>query len=158
MSEFLALMRFDVLGTSISPFDITDAQQRMESLMAKQLYVKLEFRATPMESVDQAVCDRIPFDVVIVCTALHHAYDWRQAIQSACHCLKPGGWFIIAQEPNLLHTLISYRVAKLVHTHEIGLSRRDLIRQLEQTGFTKIIILRNHVDFYIRNHWIAAQQ
>jgi SAM-dependent methyltransferase len=51
------------------------------------------------------------FDGVFVFEALHHAFDWRQAIQASFHCLKEGGWLVLANEPNLLHTYISYRVA-----------------------------------------------
>jgi 2-polyprenyl-3-methyl-5-hydroxy-6-metoxy-1,4-benzoquinol methylase len=158
MSEALALMRFEVLGTSISPHEIRDAQLRIPGLQAKGLSVNLEYRAAPMETVDQAVAERIPFDAVFVCTALHHAYNWREAVQASRRCLKPGGWLIIANEPNVLHTLISYRVAKLAHTHEIGLSYAELSGHLRKTGFRKILRLRNHLSFYVRHHWLAAQK
>jgi 2-polyprenyl-3-methyl-5-hydroxy-6-metoxy-1,4-benzoquinol methylase len=158
MSEALALMRFEVLGTSISPHEIVDAQLRLPALQAKGLSVKLEYRAAPMESVDQAVADRMPFDAVFVCGALHHAYDWRAAIQASRRCLKGGGWLIIANEPNVLHTLISYRVAKLAHTHEVGMSYAELSGCLRQTGFRKIRRMRNRLSFFVRHHWLAAQK
>lgn len=158
MAEFLALMQFDMLGTSISPHEIQDAQTRIQSLKSRRLDVKLEFRATPMESVNQAVLDRVPFDAVFVFEALHHAHDWRQAIQASHACLKPGGWLIIASEPNAMHTFISYRVAKLSNTHEVGFTRTELKRQLLRTGFRRPIILKNWLSFYLRPHWIAAQK
>ncbi len=158
MSEFLALMQFDVLGTSISPHDIQDAQKRIKSLEAKQLDLKLEFRTAPMESVNQAVADRIPFDGVFVFEALHHAYDWREAVRASYTCLKPGGWLIIANEPNMLHTFISYRVAKLSNTHEIGFTRTELMKYLKHAGFRNSTVLRNSLSFYLHPHWIAAQK
>lgn len=158
MAEFLALMHFDVLGTSISPHQIQGARTRVKSLEAKQLDVKLEFRTTSMESVDKAVADRTPFDGVFVFEALHHAHDWRQAVRASYTCLKPDGWLIIANEPNILHTFISYRVAKLSNTHEIGFTRIELMRCLEQTGFRNITVLRNPLSFYLRPHWIAGQK
>jgi 2-polyprenyl-3-methyl-5-hydroxy-6-metoxy-1,4-benzoquinol methylase len=158
MAEYLAMMRFDVLGTSISQYEIQDAQLRGLSMKAKQLGSKLEFRTTPMESVDQVVADRIPFDGVYVYEALHHAYNWRQAITASYNCLKPGGWLIIANEPNALHTFISYRVARLSNTHEIGFTQTELIRQLKKVGFHKIKRLKNHFSFYVRPHWLAAQK
>lgn len=158
MAEFLALMRFEVVATSISPHEIQDAQLRVNSLIAKQLNGKLEFRTAPMETIDQAVSDTLPFDGVFVFEALHHAYDWRLAIQSSYACLKPGGWLIIANEPNALHTFISYRVAKLSDTHEIGFTRRELLQQLGLSGFQNIRVLRNTPGFYLRPHWIAAQK
>lgn len=158
MAEFLALMRFQVVGTSISPHEIQDAQHRVQSLQAKLLDVDLEYRVTPMESVDQAVPDQMPFDGVFVFEALHHAYDWRQAVRASYACLKPGGWLIIANEPNALHTWISYRVARLSKTHEIGFTRTELMRHLELTGFRNLTVLRNTFSAYVRPHWIASQR
>ena len=68
----------------------------------------------PMESVADFLQDKevLPFDVVFVFEALHHAYDWHQSLKSAFECLKPGGWLIICNEPNLIHTFVSYRIAK----------------------------------------------
>ena len=158
MSEFLALMSFDVVGTSISSLDIQDAQTRVESLKAKHLGTQLEFRTTPMESVAEAVQDRTPFDCIFVFEALHHAYDWRQAVESSYSSLRPGGWLIIANEPNVLHTFISYRIAKLTNAHELGFTQNELIQNLKQTGFRKITILKNAFGFYLRPHWIAAKK
>jgi 2-polyprenyl-3-methyl-5-hydroxy-6-metoxy-1,4-benzoquinol methylase len=159
MAEFLALMNFDVLGTSISHHEIEDARARVESVRAKKLAgVKLNFRVAPMETIDQEVTDQVPFDGVYVFEALHHAYDWRQAVHASYHCLKPGGWLVIANEPNVLHTFVSYRVAKLSNTHEIGFSRRELMQQLQRTGFRNLTVLKNRVATFIRPHWIAAQR
>jgi 2-polyprenyl-3-methyl-5-hydroxy-6-metoxy-1,4-benzoquinol methylase len=158
MSEALALMRFEVVGTSISPHEIRDAQTRLPALQAMGLGVELEYRASPMEKVERAVADRIPFDAVFVCTALHHAFDWREALQAGHRCLKPGGWLIIANEPNVLHTLISYRVAKLAHTHEIGLSHAALTAHLRRIGFRGVRCMRNRPGFFVRHHWLAARK
>lgn len=87
------------------------------------------FKLTPMEGVDQVV-ESNSFDAAYVHQALHHVYDWKAALTAAFRTLKPGGWMIIADEPNVLHTFISYRMGKLSQTHEIGMSRRQIIRCL----------------------------
>jgi protein-L-isoaspartate O-methyltransferase len=158
MAEFLALMKFQVVATTISPHDVGDAQARVKSLEAKHLKVQLEYRVAPMESIDRAVSDRLPFDAVFVYEALHHAFDWRASLQASYYCLKPGGWLVIADEPNALHTCISYRIGKLSNTHEIGLRRSAMRKHLTSVGFRKFVVLRNRVGFFVRPHWIACQK
>jgi 2-polyprenyl-3-methyl-5-hydroxy-6-metoxy-1,4-benzoquinol methylase len=158
MAEFLALMDFEVVATSISPYEIMDAQKRVKSLEAKQVNAKLKFMTAAMESVDQVVQDHLPFDGVYVFEALHHAFNWQQAIKSSFVCLKPGGWLIIANEPNAIHTFVSYRVAKLSNTHEIGFAKRELITQLKYTGFRKIKVIKNSFNFFVLPHWIICQK
>lgn len=158
MTEFLALMGFNIIGTSISPHEIENANKRIKSIAEKQIKVCLEFIATPMESIAEATESRGLFDTVFVFEALHHAYDWRKAITDSYSCLKPGGWLIICNEPNLIHTYVSYRVAKLSNTHEIGFKRTELISHLKKTNFTQIKILKNKIDYFIAPHWIAAQK
>jgi 2-polyprenyl-3-methyl-5-hydroxy-6-metoxy-1,4-benzoquinol methylase len=158
MSEFLALMKYDVVGTSISHHDIQDAETRIASARAKNLPVNLRFIATPMESANTTVAAELPFDCVYVFEALHHAYDWKEAIVSSYKSLKPGGWFVLCDEPNIVHVGVSYRVAKLSNTHEIGFSRAELMNQLKSVGFKDIRILKNRWGFGILSHWIAARK
>jgi len=158
MAELLALLRFTVVGTSIAPDDIADAQLRVLSLEAKNLKPQLHFRATPMETVNQVVGDYLPFDAVFVFEALHHAYDWRQAIDAAHACLKPGGWLIIAHEPNVIHTYVSYRVSKLANVHDIGFNRQELIEYLRRAGLTHVRVTKNNFSFWMRPHWIVGQK
>ena len=157
-AEFLALAGFDVTATTISPPDVEDAKRRASTLSAKGLEAKLEFRPAPMESVDEAVRDLAPFDAVLVFEALHHAFAWREAIEAAYRCLRPGGWLLLCDEPNWLHTLVAYRVARLSNTHEIGFTRRQLRRQLKAAGFERIVVARNRVGLLVRPHWLAARR
>lgn len=158
MAEFFALMKYDVVGTSISHHDIEDAETRIASAEAKRLPVNLHYIAAPMESVDSAVAAAGPFDCVYVFEALHHAYDWKKALAASYALLRPGGWFVLSNEPNIVHVGVSYRVAKLSNTHEIGFSRAELVRELRRVGFQDIRILKNHVSFGMRTHWIAARK
>ncbi|WP_009632514.1 class I SAM-dependent methyltransferase [Synechocystis sp. PCC 7509] len=158
MSEFLALMKFEVMATSISPHDIRDAQTRIKSLEAKNLKPNLEFIVSSMETVAESVQNQGLFDTVLVFEALHHAYDWRKAINSSYSCLKSGGWLLVCNEPNFFHTAVSYRIAKLSNTHEIGFKRSELIHHLKQTGFQDIQIMKNKMDWLVKPHWIAAQK
>jgi 2-polyprenyl-3-methyl-5-hydroxy-6-metoxy-1,4-benzoquinol methylase len=158
MAEFMSMMKFDVLGTSISPPEIESAQLRIKAMKVKHLDPKLKFEAIPMESVDQVIGRHGLFDCVYAYEALHHAFDWREAIQASGRCLKPGGWLILANEPNALHIYISYRISKLTRTHEIGFTYSELSRHLRKAGFRNIKRLRNRVDFFVKPHWIAAQK
>lgn len=157
MSEFLAIMGFDVVGTSISPYDIEDSKTRIKSLEIKGINANLQFLTSPMESVSNVVGEQL-FDSIFIFEALHHAYDWREAITSSYNCLKHGGWLIICNEPNVIHTCVSYRIARLSNTHEVGFKRSDLINHLKLTKFTDIKILKNRNDYFIQPHWIAARK
>jgi cyclopropane fatty-acyl-phospholipid synthase-like methyltransferase len=158
MAESFARLGFDVIGTSIAPDDIHDANRRIAGLRTTGLPVKLEFLEAPMESVHEKVSNREPFDAVYVFEALHHAYDWRATFASVFQCLKPGGWFVIANEPNLIHTFVSYRAARLSNTHEIGMSRTKMREHLREVGFTNALVLRNHLHGFYRPHWLAARR
>jgi 2-polyprenyl-3-methyl-5-hydroxy-6-metoxy-1,4-benzoquinol methylase len=158
MAEFLALMKYEVVATSISPLEIKRGETRVQSIAAKGLEANLRYLAAPMETIDQTLQKDGLFDAVYVYEALHHAYDWPKAVKASYACLKPGGWLILGREPNILHTFISYRVARLTHTHEIGFKRSDLLRQLATAGFNKTIVARNRFDLLVKPHWIAAQK
>ena len=158
MAEFLVLMGYKVTGTTLSPVDVDHARTRITSLQAKNLPADLRFRAAPMESVAETVRDLIPFDGVFVFEALHHAYDWRKALSAAAETLRPGGWLVLANEPNLLHTFVSYRVARLSGTHEIGMSRAQIRAYLLTVGFSKVRMLNRRPSLGVVAHWIAAQK
>jgi 2-polyprenyl-3-methyl-5-hydroxy-6-metoxy-1,4-benzoquinol methylase len=158
MAEFLAIAGFDVTGTSIAPLDIEDARARLQSILVKGIVPRLRFEIAPMESIANAPGPRNHYDAVFVFEALHHAFDWRRTIQSSFECVRPGGWLLICNEPNVLHTFIAYRVAKLANTHEIGFSRNELMRHLAKTGFVSTKYLGTPFHFWLKAHWIAAQK
>ncbi|MEP6663161.1 MAG: class I SAM-dependent methyltransferase [Verrucomicrobiota bacterium] len=157
MAEFLGASGFEVCGTTISGDDVTDANRRIESLKIKGLSPALKFIAVPMESVHSAVSGEL-FDAAFVYEALHHAFDWRDAIRSTHACLRKSGWLLICNEPNVLHTCVSYRVAKVSNTHEIGFRKNELISELRKIGFTKIISCGAKAHFWVRPHWLLAQK
>jgi SAM-dependent methyltransferase len=158
MSEFLVLMGYRVVATTISEFEVADGQKRVASLKLKHQDIALEFLASPMETVHEAVAAKAPFDAVLVYEALHHAFDWRESIGSAFRCLRPGGWFLLCGEPNLLHVFKSYRIGRLTNTHEIGFSRRALLRQLRACGFKRRIVACSPFHFFNQPHWMLAQK
>jgi 2-polyprenyl-3-methyl-5-hydroxy-6-metoxy-1,4-benzoquinol methylase len=157
MAELLALSGYSVLGTTLAPQDVELANRRVAAMAAKGLDRQLEFKEAPMETLHNFV-ERESFDAAYVFEALHHAYDWRATIQAVFHCLKPNGWFLIANEPNLLHTFISYRVARLSNTHEIGLSKRQLAGQLHASGFRTVRVLGPRFNNLVSPLWIVAQK
>ena len=160
MSEFLAVMKFNAIATTISHNSIKQIESRIKSLKQKEFPVTLQCYETPMESVGEFLKDKhvLPVDVVFVFEALHHAYDWQKSLKSAFKCLDKDGWLIICNEPNLIHTFVSYRIAKLSNTHEIGMSKLSLEKTLKQIGFKKIVCFNNHFDLLIKPHWMAAQK
>ncbi|MGB7249284.1 MAG: class I SAM-dependent methyltransferase, partial [Phormidesmis sp.] len=160
MSEFLATMKFRAIATTIGQSSIEQIYKRSDSLKVKGFPERLTGFRSPMESIDATLQQQgePPVDVIFVFEALHHAYDWRKTFRAVYSSLKPGGWFIICREPNLLHTFVSYRAAKLSNTHEIGMSRAAMLTALKEIGFQKQIILKNHLHFFVKPHWIAAQK
>lgn len=158
MSEFLAISGFDVTGTDIAPLDIEDAMVRSMSVAAKGIDASLRFEISPMESVADTVGPKNHYDAVFVFAALHHAFNWRDAIKSSFACIRPGGWLLICDEPNILHVFISYRIGKLSNTHEIGFSRGELIRHLKQVGFVSVKPVSTPFHFWLKPHWIIAQK
>ncbi len=155
MAEFMALAGYSVVGTSIAPEEIELARSRIGSLEAKGLKCDLNFEATPMESVREAV--QGTFDGVFVFEALHHAFDWRKALRSAHDCLRPGGWLLLANEPNVAHTFVAYRVARLSNTHEVGFRKGELVSRMRELGFREIRVLSPRIDNWVSAHWIAAR-
>ena len=158
MAEFLALSDFDVLATTISEEEVKIAEKRIESIRVKGVQPSLSFRSAPMESIAESVADVAPFDVIYIYEALHHAFDWKKALYSAGRCLKPGGWLFLFHEPNLLHTFISYRVARLAHTHEIGFRISEVKRHLRVLGFTDVHVISRKPHFLVKSFSIAARK
>jgi 2-polyprenyl-3-methyl-5-hydroxy-6-metoxy-1,4-benzoquinol methylase len=157
-AELLALNRYAVLGTSIADWEIADAFRRRDGLRAKGLNVTLDFLVSPMESVDTQLPPDQKFDGVFVFEALHHAYSWERTIAAAHRVLRPGGWFLICNEPNLVHTFVSYRVGRLANTHEIGLSRARMLRHLRAVGFVETRVFGARCHAWVRTHWLAGRK
>jgi SAM-dependent methyltransferase len=131
--------------------------ERARWYAARGLANSLRFDVAAMETLDEVV-GGTPFDAAFVYEALHHAFDWRKALGATLRCLKPGGWLILANEPNLLHTFISYRFAKLTKVHDIGMSRRQLVSTLRAVGFSEVRVLRPRLNDLVSFHWIAARR
>jgi 2-polyprenyl-3-methyl-5-hydroxy-6-metoxy-1,4-benzoquinol methylase len=157
-SNFLSAMRFQVVGTSINPRDIEDANLHASSFAARGLENAAKFIEAPMEDVYAATRGEGPFDVAFVYEALHHAYDWGQACEQVYKSLKPGGWFLLCNEPNLLHTAIAYRHSQMAKSPEIGFRKGNLFRGLKKCGFENRVYLANRIGFGVRPFWIAVQR
>ena len=112
----------------------------------------MNFVCSPCEEIDSILEDK-QFDGIFIYEALHHCYDWQKVCQNVFLLLKSGGYFFILNEPNFIHTAVSYRVAKLENTHEIGFKRWELINVLKKSGF-KVKVVRG--DWLFRPMWIVA--
>lgn len=158
MAGFLATTGYRVLATTIGGPEVDILVRREQALEALGLGSALSHAVAPMETVDQLPDCPGAFDGVFVYEALHHAFAWPEALQAAFHCLRPGGWLIIAKEPNVLHTAISYRVAYLSRTHEIGFRRAGLVRGLKEAGFGAVRVLHPRWNNLFSAFWIVAQR
>jgi SAM-dependent methyltransferase len=158
MAEFFALSGFDVVATTISDAEVKIAEKRVESIRAKGIEPRLSFRSTPAEVLAESVADVAPFDVIYAYEALHHVFDWRKSLESAARCLKPGGWLFLFNEPNRLHTFVSYRIARLVNTHEIGFKIGEVKQHLRALGFTDIHIISRPPHLLVKPFSIAARK
>lgn len=160
LSEFLAVMKFDVTGSTLAPIDVAEGQRRMQALEVKGILAKLNYIESPMESVDEYLSEKLvgAFDCVIVYEALHHAYSWEDTLEAAYRCLAPHGILLICREPNLMHTFSSYRVSVLTNTHEIGFNKRKLVQHLQKTGFQGITDFNGKFGFCIRPIWLSARK
>lgn len=157
IAEFFALAGYNVVATTLAPSDEPAMESRAAAVRAKRATTKLVFQLSPMETVDQAV-ELNSFDAVYVHQALHHVYDWKAALRAAFRTLKPGGWLIIADEPNVLHTFTSYRMGKLSGTREIGMSRRQIIRCLRDSGYQDVRAISPRFDDRLHPLWIVARK
>ncbi|MCF7817783.1 MAG: sugar nucleotide-binding protein [Kiritimatiellales bacterium] len=157
-AEFLAASGFSVVATTLDASAEEMIERRKASLIAKGVPHDLRFRASAMEYIHQTVSDLEPFDAIYVHEALHHAHDWKKSIKSFSKCLRPGGWCFILNEPNLIHTFSSYRVARLSNTHEIGISPVALKKQLNECGFDEIRIFKNRIHWFMQPILIAARK
>lgn len=156
MSEFLAAAGYEVTASTIDAEDGEAIYRRKASLDTKGLAPKLVFRDAPMEYLSGATNADGLFDVVFVYEALHHAHDWKKALAELSKVLRPGGWCLICNEPNRIHTLSSYRLGRLSNTHEIGMSRSAIIRELKRNGFDAPLTICNRLHFWARPIWLAA--
>jgi 2-polyprenyl-3-methyl-5-hydroxy-6-metoxy-1,4-benzoquinol methylase len=157
-AELLAIMGYNVVATNLVPESIELAGRRVSSIKTRGVPCQLDYRVAPMESVADALGEKGGFDAVFVYEALHHAFDWREAIRSAYDSLKPGGWLFIFNEPNAIHTLSSYRVGRLSNTHEIGFWPHEVIGHLRQTGFSNIEYLKAKHHFYLKPFSMVARR
>lgn len=156
-AEFLAASGFHVTATTLDESAGEMIERRRTSLIDKGVPHDLQFRASAMEYIHETVTDMEPFDAIYVYEALHHAHDWKKSIESFSKCLKPGGWCFIFNEPNLIHTFVSYRIARLSNTHEIGISPMALKRQLKSCDCRNIHVLKHRWHGFVRPSWLAAR-
>jgi 2-polyprenyl-3-methyl-5-hydroxy-6-metoxy-1,4-benzoquinol methylase len=142
LAELLAYRGYNVTGTTIAPIDIKHAHRRIDLIKGRGIKSELSFFCSPMEETHKHVDISKPFDAAFCFEALHHAYDWRESLESVSKCIRPGGYLFLFNEPSTLHTYICHRSAKILKTHEIGFKRKDLTHHLASLGFTDIEVHR----------------
>lgn len=158
MSEFLAASGCHCVATSLSPFEIETAAHRADVVRMRNPGGSLSFKVSAMEEIDGNLSTEPPFDFAFVHAALHHAHSWPDCLKAVYRVLAPGGWFLICNEPGILHTFVSYRVAQLDKTHEIGMNRNKIARELRDVGFDRVRIFRNRSRWLLGPIWLAARK
>ena len=158
LSELLARCGYNVLGTTLDPKTVQVAQRRASALQCLGIGTALRFKEAAMEHLEDNLHGEDKFDAAVIYEALHHVYDWRAALKQVGNMLRPGGLLVIANEPNLIHTLRSYRVACLTHTHEIGMSTADIIQHMKTLGFLPVRYSRFFGGFGVCPIWIVAKK
>jgi 2-polyprenyl-3-methyl-5-hydroxy-6-metoxy-1,4-benzoquinol methylase len=158
LSELLARMGYEVTGSTLDPSTVTLAKNRAAAFEHLAIKGKLQYRTAAMETLSKDIDDENEFDAVIIYEALHHVYDWRLALDETRKILRSDGLLIIANEPNLIHTAKSYRVAKLTGTREIGLNRSRLADHLKTCGFHNVRFPHYLLTGGVLPIWIAAKR
>lgn len=157
MAEFFANAGYHVVASTLVEADAAAVERRTAALRAKGVTSELVFQLCAMENCD-AVVPLESIDAVYVHQALHHAHDRPAALGAAFRVLKSGGWLVIADEPNVLHGLLGYRMAKMSGTREVGISRREIIRALRAIGYREIRVFAPRINDRWRPHWMAARK
>lgn len=153
LAELLTYQGYHVTGTTIAPIDIKHAKRRIGLLKERGIQSKLDFFCSPMEEMHKHIDPTEPFDATFCFEALHHAFDWRESLDAAAKCIRPGGQLFLFSEPPTLHTFICYRSAKILKTHEIGFKRKELVSHLKSLGLTDIEVRQPvHIE-KIRDFW-----
>jgi len=155
-AELFARCGYQVLGTTLDPQTVALAQRRATAFASMKTAGTLRYTTAAMEELAATLQDEAPFDAAFIYEALHHVHDWRRALDQCARVLRPGGLLLIANEPNRIHTLKSYRVAQLTGTHEIGMSRPALISHLLAHGFSEVRIVRHRLACGLRPIWLLA--
>ncbi|MDD5199122.1 MAG: class I SAM-dependent methyltransferase [Terrimicrobiaceae bacterium] len=158
MSEFLSASHCQCVATSLSPFEVETAAYRVDVTKLRRSAGSLKFAVSAMEEIDRQLSSEPPFKFAFVHAALHHAHSWSDCLRAVYRILEPGGWFLICNEPGVLHTFISYRVARLDGTHEIGMNRDEIVRRLREIGFDEVRIFRNRSRWLLGPIWLAARK
>jgi 2-polyprenyl-3-methyl-5-hydroxy-6-metoxy-1,4-benzoquinol methylase len=153
LAELLASRGYHVTGTTIAPIDIKHAKRRINLLKERGISSELDFFCSPMEEMHKYVDQTNPFDAAFCFEALHHAFDWKESLDAAAKCIRPGGQLFLFSEPPTLHTFICHRSAKVLKTHEIGFKQRDLVKHLELLGFRDFEVRRPVQIERIRDFW-----
>ncbi len=155
-AELFARCGYDVLGTTLDPQTVSLAQRRARAFDTLGKDGSLSYTTAAMEELSTTLQGEKPFDAAFMYEALHHVHDWRQSLTECAKVLRPGGKLLIANEPNLIHTIKSYRVAQLTGTHEIGMSRPALIEHLLANGFSDVRIVRHRLACGLLPIWLLA--
>jgi SAM-dependent methyltransferase len=160
--EMLAQHGYRGLGVTIIQDDVDMAKRRARSLLDKGLDIDLQFLRGEMEKPPVGLKES--FNVALFYGAIHHAFDWKQSLESAVEALSPGGWLVLANEPSLLHTFVAYRSARILKTTEVGFRRIHFRRELKRLGLQNISITQRifprlaNNSIQSREFWIYAQK
>jgi SAM-dependent methyltransferase len=130
-SLFLARAGYDVVGVDISERMIEIARER-----SIQENTPAEFLVGDMEDLDPGCSD---FDGALFFDCLHHCPAYSTALKRVCDLLRHGGHVLLLETTWLHHFSPHARqVSRDLGVTELGFTRRQLRRALQEAGFHAI--------------------
>ena len=87
------------LGATVDLFDISASTLRLGRRIAQENNLPLEGTSRTVGDFHELPYENDQFDVVYICSALHHTWRWQQVLAELIRVLAPDGILILGNEP-----------------------------------------------------------
>ena len=87
------------LGATVELFDISASTLRLGRRIAQESNLPLEGTSRTMGDFHELPYENDRFDVVYICSALHHTWRWQQVLAELIRVLAPDGILFLGNEP-----------------------------------------------------------
>ena len=102
------------LGATVDLFDISASTLRLGRRIAEESNLPLEGTSRTMGDFHELPYENDRFDVVYICSALHHTLRWQQVLAELIRVLAPDGILFLGNEPTrrdfCFHTFRTNRI------------------------------------------------
>jgi len=120
------------LGIRTDLFDISPSTLRLGRRLARERNLPIEGTTCVAGDFHQLPYADDQFDLVYICSALHHTWRWREVIDEMVRVLAPGGLLLLDNEP-CRRTFCHY----LFRANRSG--RSDFEQTLERSGILRTV-------------------